>query len=154
MNKTITASNQSFQYLYSVVADANISTIDKLRTAKSILSKIFSVVNAYETDKAEPVSKIRAIDKQIEMYHNAGQQIKKADEIEALQKKRSEIMESDVSPLTKVITTATLSEDEVKFVLNEMSESLAAHPKMNTAEEMEMFDLVFTALEEAEFETA
>ena len=36
--------------------DGEIETIEKLRIAKSILNKAFTIVNAYELQKAEPVS--------------------------------------------------------------------------------------------------
>lgn len=149
MKKTITASNQSFQYLYSITADASISTIQKLRTAKSILTKLFPTVNAYEMAKAEPVTRVKAIDNQVQLFHNAGQQVKKADEIEALQKRRSEILETEIQPITQTIVQVILEEEEINFVLDEMADTLAKTPKMNTVEEMEMFDILFTALESA-----
>ena len=147
--KTIVSTNQSFQYLYSITLDSKIETIEKLRTAKAILNKAFTVVNAYELAKAEPVDRLKALDHQIQLYFNAGKQEEKKDEIEKLKAKRTEILDSEIKPISNTEVELELEDNEVAFLMNEMSEVLAETKKMNTAEEMEMFDILFTALESA-----
>lgn len=147
--KTIVATNQSFQYLYSITADSKIETIEKLRMAKSILEKAFTVVNAYELAKAEPVSRLKTIDNQIQSYFNAGKQEAKKDEIETLKAKRNEILDSEIKPLSETEASLEIEEDQLAFIMNEMKEILAETKKMNTLDEMEMFDKLFTALESA-----
>lgn len=145
----ITAANQSFQYLFSVAMDAKIDTVAKLRIAKKILSKIFPTVNQYELAKAEPVKRVKELDNQIQLIFNANKQTEKAEDIETMKSKRQEILDNDIAPLSQAIVFAILTEEEVTFVKTEMTEFLAEAKKFGTMEEMEMFDSLFTALEEA-----
>lgn len=147
--KTIVSTNQSFQYLYSVTIDAKIETIEKLRIAKSILNKAFTVVNEYELVKQEPVERLKALDNQIQLFFNAGKQEEKKTEIEALKVKRNEILDNEIKPTSNTEVELALEDEELDFVKNEMSDFLFQTKKMNTLDEMEMFDILFTALEHA-----
>lgn len=147
--KTITASNQSLQYLYSVVADSQTPTIAMIRTARTILKKAFPVVTAYELAKREPIAEASKIGKQLDMIVQAGKADAQAEVMKDLQEKHKDIIENIVTPMAETIVTLELEEDEIDFVLNEMNEFLAVAKKVNTIEEMKHFDDLYTALESA-----
>jgi len=147
--KTITAKNQSLQYLYSVVSDAQVETIEKVRTARAILAKAFPVVTAYELAKREPINEAKAIGKQIEMIIQAGKETAQAQALADLKAKHADIIDNIVQPMAETIVTLELEADEVEFVMNEMREFLAISKKFQTSDEMGHFDELYTALEAA-----
>lgn len=148
--KTIHSTNQTFQYLFSVVTDAKIETIEKLRTAKAILSKAFPVVNAYEKAKSEPVSRVKAIDSQIQMIHQANKAEVQKDKLAEHHEARNKIINEEIQPLSMTEVDLQLEDTEINFIKTEMESFLAEMKKMNTMEEMEMFDILYTALESAQ----
>lgn len=146
--RTLRATNQDFQYLYSVVTDANVETIQKIRTAISIMDRTFNIVNAYELEKAGPMKQVKAIDKQIEMIIQAGKEEAQADQLDELKNKREQIVKGTVTTLSKCNVSVEIPDEEIDFIMNEMTSFLFEAKKMN-ASEMGTFDSVYTALEAA-----
>lgn len=137
------------QYLYSIALDANVETIAKLRTVRSILQRAFPVVNKYELDKKQPMEQVRAIEKQIDSIVQLGKQEAQADQMKQLQETRAKILDETISTFANVEVSLELEDKEIDFLLNEMTEVLAEAKRLKTPDEMEYFDNLYTALENA-----
>lgn len=137
------------QYLYSIALDANVETIVKLRIVRSILDRSFPVVNKYELDKKEPMQQVRAIEKQIDSIVQLGKQDAQAEQMKQLQDTRAKILDETIANFANAETTLELDEKEIGFLLNEMNEVLEQAKRLKTAEEMEYFDNLYSALENA-----
>lgn len=137
------------QYLYSIALDANIATIEKLRTVRSILQRAFPVVNKYELDKKQPMEQVRAIEKQIDSIVQLGKQEAQAEQMKQLQETRTKILDETISTFANAEVSLELEEKEIGFLLNEMNEVLSEAKRLKTSEEMAYFDNLYTALENA-----
>lgn len=137
------------QYLYSIALDANVETIAKLRTVRSILQRAFPVVNKYELDKKQPMEQVRAIEKQIDSIVQLGKQEAQADQMKQLQETRAKILDETISTFANAEVSLELEDKEIDFLLNEMTEVLAEAKRLKTPDEMAYFDNLYTALENA-----
>lgn len=137
------------QYLYSIALDANVETIAKLRTVRSILQRAFPVVNKYELDKKQPMEQVRAIEKQIDSIVQLGKQEAQADQMKQLQETRAKILDETISTFANAEVSLELDEKEIGFLLNEMNEVLEQAKRLKTSDEMAYFDNLYSALENA-----
>lgn len=137
------------QYLYSIALDANVETIVKLRTVRAILQKSFPVVNAYELEKKQPMEQVRAIEKQIDTIVQLGKQDAQADQMKQLQESRTKILDEVIATFANAEVSLELEEKEIGFLINELNEVLAEAKRLKTPDEMEYFDNLYTALENA-----
>lgn len=137
------------QYLYSIALDANVETIVKLRIVRSILERAFPVVNKYELDKKEPMQQVRAIEKQIDSIVQLGKQDAQAEQMKQLQDTRAKILEETIATFTNAEVSLELEEVQIEFIMKEMCEVLAEAKRLKTPDEMEYFDNLYSALENA-----
>lgn len=95
------------------------------------------------------MEQVRAIEKQIDSIVQLGKQEAQAEQMKQLQETRAKILDETIATFANAETSLELDEKEIGFLLNEMNEVLAEAKRLKTSDEMEYFDNLYSALENA-----